>query len=174
MPATDDRDQPAEDFALVLCEHGMQRMSARVLSAFVFTERQSLTQGDLVEELDAGAGSVSTAIKQLTATGMLEQVPVRGSRREHRRLRADAWATLFTNHNQALVAMLAATERGIAWTEAGGPARERLEGMRDFYEFVLAELPALLDRWHARQAETAEASDATDTAADTVADEGQP
>ena len=39
---------------------------------------------------------------------------------------------------------------GIAATEDGGPARQRLTQMPDFYNFLFEEIPTLLDRWYQR------------------------
>jgi hypothetical protein len=44
--------------------------------------------------------------------------------------------------------MLQAAAAGIATTASGEPARQRLTEMHDFYEFLLGEIPTLLDRWH--------------------------
>ena len=43
--------------------------------------------------------------------------------------------------------MQKAAEAGIAATGAKSLARHRLTQMRDFYDFLLGEIPALLDRW---------------------------
>ncbi|MDQ2636137.1 MAG: MarR family transcriptional regulator, partial [Actinomycetota bacterium] len=43
----------AEELALVLSTHGMQRMTARVLAALVFTEQPTMTMGELAEQLQA-------------------------------------------------------------------------------------------------------------------------
>lgn len=147
MPETHDRRQVAERLALVLAERGMQRMTARVMAVFIFTERPTLTQGEVAEELGASTGSVSGAIKMLTSVGLVERVPATSSRRDHHRLRDDAWATLFSRQNEAMAAMTEVAALGVEVTREGGPARRRLEQMRDFYEFLLAELPALVERW---------------------------
>ncbi|MFI6290513.1 GbsR/MarR family transcriptional regulator [Nonomuraea sp. NPDC050790] len=140
--------QAAERLALTLTEGGLQRMAARTLAVFLFTDQDSVTAGEIAGRLEAGAGSVSGAIKSLATVGLIERVPSPGSRREHYRLRDDAWATLFTGQNTVIQAMLQAAATGIAATEEGGPARRRLDRMHAFYTFLLAELPALLDRWH--------------------------
>ncbi|MGP3964746.1 hypothetical protein ACTWPT_53215 [Nonomuraea sp. 3N208] len=67
--------------------------------------------------------------------------------REHCRLREDAWPTLFSTQNTVVHVMLQAAETGIAATGPDDPAHERLSRMRDFYQFLLAELPGLLQRW---------------------------
>ncbi|MER7209171.1 MarR family transcriptional regulator [Streptosporangium sp. NPDC000239] len=140
--------QAAERLALTLTEGGLQRMAARTLAAFLFTDQESITAGEIADQLEASAGSVSGAIKSLTTVGLIERLPSPGSRREHYRLRDDAWATLFTSQNTVIQAMLQAASAGISATDEDDPARRRLTQMRAFYEFLLGELPALLHRWH--------------------------
>lgn len=143
--------EAAEQLALVLAGHGLQRMTARVLATLLFTDEATMTMGDLTEKLQASAGSVSGALKMLSSVGLAEQVPVPGSRRDHYRLRDNAWAVLFTNQNVTISAMQRAAEAGIAATTQSGPARHRLVQMRDFYTFLLAEIPELLDRWYRQE-----------------------
>lgn len=148
MSRSSELQHAAEQLALVLSSHGLQRMTARVLATLLFTERPSMTMGELADDLQASAGSISGALKMLTSVGLAERVPAPASRRDHFRLRDDAWAILFTNQNETLSAMQAAADAGIAATEDDSAARERLSQMRDFYAFLMAEIPALLDRWH--------------------------
>lgn len=138
----------AEQLAVVLTSHGLQRMTARVLATLLFTEQPTVTMGELAETLGASAGAISGALKMLTSVGLAERVAAPGSRRDHYRLRDNAWAILFTSQNETIAAMQAAANAGIAATDSTSPARQRLAQMRDFYAFLLAEIPVLLDRWH--------------------------
>ena len=122
-------------------------MTARLLAAFLFAEQPTLTMGDLVEQLGVSTGSVSMGVRSLVGVGLVEQTPVPDSRRDHYRMREDAWMTLFSNQNQAVRVMREAADAGIAASPVGGLARQRLEDMRRFYDFVLAEIPELLRRW---------------------------
>ena len=140
----------AEKLAVVLSAHGMQRMTARVLSVLVFIEKPAVTMGELAEQLQASSGAISGALKMLVAVGVVERVPAPGSRRDHYRLRDDAWAVQYTKQNEALSGVLAAAEAGIAATEEGTRARHRITQMRDFYMFLVKEIPAVLERWRAR------------------------
>ncbi|WP_270683761.1 GbsR/MarR family transcriptional regulator [Nocardiopsis endophytica] len=151
MSAQNDQRRQAEELALMLSDFGMQRMSARVMAAFLFTEKPSLTLGELAEELDVSQGSVSGALKMLHHVGMLERVPVPGSRRDHHRLRRDAWERLYSRQNEVVRKMMAAAEEGIAATGEGSLARERLQEMYDFYNFMFDELPLLFDRWREKR-----------------------
>ncbi|MQA88547.1 MAG: MarR family transcriptional regulator [Streptosporangiales bacterium] len=131
----------------------MQRMTAHVLAVFVFTEQAAVTMGDIAGELGVSAGSVSGAIRMLTTVGLIEQVPVPGSRRDHYRMRDGAWATLFTQRNAVARMMVEAAEDGVAATEEGSVAHRRLREMRDFYAFMLREIPELVARWKAERRE---------------------
>jgi DNA-binding MarR family transcriptional regulator len=138
----------AEKLALVLTNHGLQRMTARVLAALLFTEQPTTTASELTAMLQASSGAVSGAIKMLTSVGLVERVPAPASRRDHYRLRDNAWAELYTNQNQVLTATQKAADAGVAETPSAGLAHQRLTQMRDFYDFLLSEIPALLERWH--------------------------
>jgi DNA-binding transcriptional regulator GbsR (MarR family) len=142
--------QAAEALALVLSSHGMQRMTARVLAALLFTEQPTMTAGELGERLQASPGAISGAVKMLTSVGIVERVPAPGSRRDHYRLRDNAWAIQYTSQNEVTAAVIKAAEAGIATTEEGSLARQRLTQMRDFYDYLMSEIPALLDRWYQR------------------------
>jgi DNA-binding transcriptional regulator GbsR (MarR family) len=128
----------------------MQRMTARVLAALLFTDQPTMTAGDLSERLNASSGAISGAIKMLTSVGLVERVPAPASRRDHYRLRDNAWAVQYTNQNEVTTAVLKAAEAGIATTDEESLARQRLTQMRDFYNFLLEEIPVLLDRWYQR------------------------
>ncbi|MGH3907074.1 MAG: GbsR/MarR family transcriptional regulator [Pseudonocardiaceae bacterium] len=144
----------AERLALALNQGGMQRMTSRVLAAFLFSDRDSVTAGDLAAQLGASAGSISAAIKMLTTVALIEKTPVPASRRDHYRMRDDAWATLMSTQNTMITMMREVAETGLAATTEDSPAAVRLRQMRDFYAYMLSELPALIDRWHASQGQT--------------------
>ena len=150
MAKPPDLQEAAEELALVLTNHGLQRMTARVLATLLFTEEQTMTMGELGNRLQASSGAISGAIKMLTSVGLAERVPAPASRRDHYRLRDNAWAVLYTNQNEVLAAMQSAAEAGIAAAGQDSLPGQRLTQMRDFYDFLLGEIPALLDRWHRR------------------------
>ncbi|MFS8103906.1 MarR family transcriptional regulator [Lentzea alba] len=144
------RKEASEHLALTLVGAGMQRMAARTLAAFLFTDEQSLTAGDLTEELGASAGSVSGAIKMIMQMGLIERAPAPGSRREHYRMRDRAWTTLYGRQHAPIDDILSAVASGVEAVEPG-PARDRLVYMRDFYEFLLSEVPGLIERFDRQQ-----------------------
>jgi DNA-binding MarR family transcriptional regulator len=158
MAAANDSPQAAtglpeagERLALALNQAGMQRAIARTLAAFLFTDHESVTAGELGRQLGASAGAISGAITMLRTVGLIEQVPAPSSRRDHYRMRPDAWATLMTSKNAMIGLMQEIADDGLTAVPVDGPAAERLRRMRDFYAYMLAELPAMIDRWYATQ-----------------------
>ena len=129
-------------------------MTARVLATLLFVEQPTVTAGELSKRLQASSGAISGAIKMLMSVGVAERVPAPASRRDHYRLRDNAWAIQYTNQNEVTSAVLKAAEAGIAATEDDSLARQRLTQMRDFYNFLFEEIPVLLDRWYQRSGST--------------------
>lgn len=139
---------PRERMALTLADRGMQRMTARTLALFVFTEQAALTMNDVQALLTASTGSVSTAVRSLVGAGLVERVPAPG-RRDHYRLRVDAWERLFTSENTILIDLIELSAAGITSSVPGGPAAERLSRMHDFHQYLAEELPRLVERFRA-------------------------
>ncbi|GAB2909009.1 GbsR/MarR family transcriptional regulator [Streptomyces heilongjiangensis] len=140
----------AERLALTLAESGMQRTTARVMTALLFTQQEAMTAADLCEELKISSGAVSSAVNQLIPTGMIERVPAPGSRRDHYRFREHAWATLMGNQNALLDSMWNAAAEGIKAAGHDSVAGRRLDEMQDFYGFMQREMAALIDKWRQR------------------------
>lgn len=143
--------EAAERFALSLSQYGLQRMTARVMAALLFTQRETMTAGDVSEQLAVSTGAVSGALKNLIVLGMIEKTPAPGSRRDHYRFRDDAWSTLMSAQNVGITAMTDAADQGVKTVGADTPAGRRLVDMREFYAYLLEELPAIVDRWHERR-----------------------
>lgn len=137
----------AEKLALTLAQSGMQKTTARVMTALLYTEQNTMTAADLCEELSISSGAVSTAIKQLIPVGLVERVPAPGSRRDHYRFREGAWATLMSQRNAMLDVMLGAAQEGIDAARDGSLTARRLQEMQDFYAYMAREMPTLIENW---------------------------
>ncbi|MFE0020829.1 GbsR/MarR family transcriptional regulator [Amycolatopsis sp. NPDC059021] len=141
----------AEQLALTLIGYGLQRMTARVLAMLLFVEQETVTAGELAELLEASPGSISTALKSLSAVGLVEKVPAPGSRREHFRFPDEGWATLMSTQNAVVRQMQDAAETAIQTVGRKSLAGRRLTDMQDFYAYVMREMPAVIDRWRANR-----------------------
>ncbi|MFI6908756.1 GbsR/MarR family transcriptional regulator [Nonomuraea sp. NPDC050394] len=150
MDAKERLREAAERLALTLSQGGMQRSTARVMTALLYTQQETMTAADLCDQLSISSGAVSTAVKQLLPVGLIERVPAPGSRRDHYRFRQGAWARLMSQQNAIVATMSEAAREGIDAAGEDSVAGRRLHEMRDFYTYMAAELIPLIDGWRER------------------------
>lgn len=141
-----------EGFALMLNQAGMQRMAARVFGALLAAERDGLTAKEISETLQVSAAAVSGAVGYLTRTGLAKRVRAPGGRVDHFAVDGTTWAEAVAIETDRLTEMAGWLGKGAASVPADSPARARLAETRDFFEFIAAEMPKLIDRWRETQA----------------------
>jgi predicted transcriptional regulator len=139
-----------EKFAAVLVVAGFPPMPARVFVALLITDSGRLTAAELVDLLQISPAAVSGAVRYLTGIGLVHKERVPGSRREHYRMPGDIWHQLMLGRNQVLVRWAALLKEGIDLVGPDTPAGRRMANHAGFFEFLAAEMPALMARWDAR------------------------
>ena len=138
-----------EQLALVLTEMGFPPMPARVWAAAMCSDEDTVTPSDLAERLGVSPGAISGAVRYLIQVALMERVAVPGSRRQHYRVPVDLWYEAFANREEVMARFSRVTHDGVAVLGAATPAGQRIAEIRDFFDFVAAELPLLLVRWRA-------------------------
>ena len=140
-----------ERFASVLVEAGVPPMPARMFAALLVTDSGRLTAADLTELLGASPGAISGAVRYLAQVGMIARQREPGSRRDVYLLRNDLWYEVSLSREQLLTHWASAAREGAEILGPQTPAGRRLADSYDFFVFLQQELPALLERWRARQ-----------------------
>lgn len=109
-------------------------------------DHQSLAQ--LCRELDISKGTASTSTRLLERQGLLERVPVPGSREIHYRIPPDAFEELVRRKLDVTRAWRRLAEEGVrrAREEPAVPT-DRLERFHAFYSFVETRQAELLEEW---------------------------
>jgi DNA-binding transcriptional regulator GbsR (MarR family) len=126
---------------------GFPRMPAYVLMALTGNDEGRMTAAELSEELGVSPAAVSTAVAYLTRIGFVRTQTLPGTRR-HVYVVPDAWYTVtLTEPRYRAIAMQV---RIAAEKLDPGPARQRVEQMAEFYEFLDDRMPALLAEWNSR------------------------
>jgi DNA-binding transcriptional regulator GbsR (MarR family) len=125
-------------------------MPAYVLMALHGNDEGRMTAAELSEQLGVSPAAVSTAIAYLTRVGFVRTQTVPGTRR-HVYVIPDAWYTVTLTEPRYRA--LAVQTRAAAEKLHPGPARERVEKMAAFYEFLDERMPELLEEWNARSQE---------------------
>jgi DNA-binding transcriptional ArsR family regulator len=138
-----------EKFAAVLILAGFPPMPARVFVALLVTDSGRLSAAELVDLLQISPAAVSGAVRYLTGLGLVHKERVPGSRREYYRMPGDPWHQIMLARNQVLVRWSVLLKEGIDLVGADTPAGRRMANHAGFFEFLAAEMPAVMARWDA-------------------------
>jgi DNA-binding transcriptional regulator GbsR (MarR family) len=138
-----------ETFAAAFADAGVPRMPSRVFAAILATDSGRLTSAELAEALQVSPAAISGAVRYLTQVDLLVRVREPGSRRDVYAVRDDAWYEAIVRRERLLDAWARAARDGVAALGPRTPAGERLRETLEFFEFLKAEMPAMLDRWRA-------------------------
>lgn len=142
----------AEEMGLFYERLGGPRMAGRLVGWLMVSDEPHFTAAGLAEVLQASKGSISTTTRLLEHGGLLERFTVPGDRKVYFRLRPQWWIRMLERRTAALAQTKEMVERWIDrldGTSADGVAR--LTEMRDFYDFIERETPAMIERWFAEQ-----------------------
>jgi DNA-binding transcriptional regulator GbsR (MarR family) len=139
--------QFVEEMSLMVEHTAMPRMAGRVLGWLLICDPPEQTAAQIVDALEASAGSVSTMTRLLERAGFLELVAVAGSRSKHFRLKAGAWTQVMQQRMQLVALCKELAERGLQLVSRKAGAQNRLTEMRDYYAYMENQLPALFAGW---------------------------
>ncbi|HEV2171631.1 MAG TPA: MarR family transcriptional regulator [Candidatus Binatus sp.] len=142
-----------ERFAAVLTESGFPRMPARIFAALLATDSGRLTAAELSTLLHVSAAAVSGAVRYLVQVNLASREAEPGSRREHYRVHSETWYEAIASKDRVLDRCERSLRDGIDVVGRETPAGARIAETLAFFEFMQAELPAMLERWRARKAE---------------------
>lgn len=157
---TDGADKTADDlarfverFALLLVDSGVPRMPARVFGALLVAEEGKLTAGALAEMLQVSPAAISGAVRYLAQVGLAVRARDPGERRDHYEVTDDLWYEAYANRDKQLEQWATLMSEGVQIVGTDSRAGARLDQSRQFFDFLRGELPTLMDRWRAYQAE---------------------
>jgi DNA-binding transcriptional regulator GbsR (MarR family) len=136
----------------VLVQAGMPPMASRVFAAVLVTDSGRLTAAELSGLLGASPAAISGAVRYLSQLAMLGREREPGSRRDVYLLLDDLWYEIAIRQDQVLYQWVNAAREGAKLLGLQTPAGQRLADSQDFFEFLIEEMPELLERWRARRA----------------------
>jgi DNA-binding transcriptional regulator GbsR (MarR family) len=140
-----------ERFALNLTEAGMARMPARVFSAVLVAEDGRRTAAELADQLGVSPAAISGAVRYLIQLRLVSREREPGERVDHYRVSSDTWYEAIARRDEMVARWLQDLAEGVKAVGPDTPAGARLEETRQFFEYLLEEVPRLLERWRARR-----------------------
>jgi hypothetical protein len=99
--------------------------------------------------------AISGAVRYLVQVNLASREAEPGSRREHYRVHSETWYEAIARKDQVLDRCERSLRDGIDVVGRDTAAGARIAETLAFFEFMQAELPAMLDRWRAHKAELA-------------------
>jgi DNA-binding transcriptional regulator GbsR (MarR family) len=131
---------------------GLPLTAGRVIGWLLISDPPEQTPAQLTAALQVSRSSISSAMRLLTPSGLVERTRRRGDRNEYFRIAPDGWSRMLMRRYAQTTGFREVTERGLdLLAGADAERRERLERVTDLYRFLETELPALLERWRSRQ-----------------------
>jgi DNA-binding transcriptional regulator GbsR (MarR family) len=142
-----------ERFALNLVEAGMPRMPARVFAALLSADDGRCTAAELAALLGVSPAAISGAVRYLMQVRMASREREPGERVDHYQVTGGTWYEAITRRDEILARWVQDFQEGIKAVGPDTPAGARLEETRQFFEFLMVEIPRMLERWRARRPE---------------------
>jgi DNA-binding transcriptional regulator GbsR (MarR family) len=122
-------------------------MAGRVLAFLLLHEEPGASSRDIAADLQASAGSVSTATRELAEAGYIRRLAVPGSRSHYFKAADDMWATFLAAEHQRharAAALVAGIMRAV---DLDTHPRARLDKMCAYYEFLERSYACLSKDW---------------------------
>ncbi|WP_295012202.1 GbsR/MarR family transcriptional regulator [uncultured Microbacterium sp.] len=132
-------------FADVLARSGWPRMSARIFATLMSTPDGARTAAELSTLLGVGPSAISNGAKMLRSLSLVD-VRRQGDRQIVYEVRPDAWMEAVAHQDAELRTLEGILTDGARGT-ADPHAAHRLIETADFFAFLRAELPNIVERW---------------------------
>jgi DNA-binding transcriptional regulator GbsR (MarR family) len=139
-----------ETFASAFVDAGVPRMPSRVFAAILASDPGRLTAAELADQLQASPAAISGAVRYLIQVSLIVRERDPGSRRDVYAVGDDAWYEAIVRRERLLELWARAVRDGVDAVGRDTPAGARLAETLEFFEFLQAEMPALLARWRER------------------------
>jgi hypothetical protein len=137
-----------ERFALVLSEAGLPRMPARVFAYALADDAERYTAAELARGLGVSLAAISGAVRHLIQLGYLARERLPGHRTDtYRVYDDDVWGSIIMQNDRVLDGYEQAAAEG-ADLLGDTPGGRRLRETAEFFAFMRAEQPRLIERWH--------------------------
>jgi DNA-binding transcriptional regulator GbsR (MarR family) len=136
-----------ERFAAAMVASGMPRMASRVFAFLLSQEDGSATSADLAAALQASPAAISGAVRYLIQLHLVTKSHRPGERRDVYRLLSDHWYEMVGNRDHELQQWARLSREGVDVVGVETRAGARLEETARFFEFLINEMPRVLERW---------------------------
>jgi hypothetical protein len=156
QPVNEEEAAFVEAMGQFLGSSGMTPMAGRVWGYLLICDPPEQTAAQIATELHASRGAISGTVRLLEAAGFVHRARKRGDRREYFSAPPGTFMTFAGNAGAIYRRLRLIIEQGLAAIgDKPAPLRARLDDAHGVISYVEREIPAVLDRFLARSADTA-------------------
>jgi len=131
---------------------GVPRIGGRILGLMLSTQGP-LSAQQLADRLKVSRASISTNIRMLTASGLVEKVAFLDQRHTFYVMTPDVWGRAIVAGREKVLAFKSIAELGLAALPDPNEARARLEEMIEWSNMMSEVYEKILVEWQARRPE---------------------
>lgn len=140
-----------EDMGLYYENHNIPRIGGRIFGLLLVAPRPLLAE-EIAAHLGVARSSVSTNIRLLITAGLVSRSSQPGDRRDFFSIPASAWSQGIAGRIHSTQAVQPLLDSGLAALPDGYPARQRLEKMHAWTQFLIRMYQRALKQWNTEQA----------------------
>lgn len=154
-PQTDSQSEPAinrfiEGMGRYFENEGVPRIGGRILGLLLASEKP-LSAEKMAARLRVSRASISTNIRMLTASGLVEKMSFLDHRQTFYMVTGDVWGRAIAAGREKVQAFRSIAETGLAALPEADPVRQRLQEMIDWSSMMMEVYERLLVEWQARR-----------------------
>ncbi|UCE95792.1 MAG: transcriptional regulator [Candidatus Bathyarchaeota archaeon] len=128
------------------------RIAGRIFGYLLICNPPHKSAKQIAVQLRIAKSSVSSMMRLLMQSRLVEQVSIPGERPRYYRIREGGWGEMFLRRLQGLSAVRELLSEGLELLKGKDPMlRERIEELDGLYEFFENEIPSISRRWEIRK-----------------------
>ncbi|HSV85350.1 MAG TPA: MarR family transcriptional regulator [Levilinea sp.] len=124
-----------ENMGLHYQQYGLSRISGRILGLLLVTP-QPISSEEMAEALQVSRSSISTNLRTLLLTGLIEKVSLPGNRVDFFILSDNLWQKALELRMAAILPLRAIADQALESLDKVHPARDRMEEMVRWVDLV--------------------------------------
>ena len=147
---TPELSQFIENMGLQYEAYDVPRIGGRILGLLMVSPNP-MTSEEMSETLQVSRSSISTNLRTLQMTGLIEKVSVPGDRLDYYVFAEDAWLHIIEMRLEEMLALKETAEEGLENLHDNHPARKRIEEMRAWADLVQAAYQDVSKNWQSQR-----------------------
>ena len=137
-----------EDMGIIYEQMGLYRMAGRVIGWLLICDPPQQSPKELAAVLDASKGAISTMVRWLEDSGLVERLRFPGERSTYYRIKPGAWLEVTRAKSAYYTPLKELARRGLTLLDKKDPElKNRLKEMHALQAFFEREIPHLLERF---------------------------